>query len=148
MYKFILFALVITAFFLSCESKKESAVTNEQAKLLRLNEMYDSALIHSDTAFLKRIYAEDFVYTNPEGKVLNKEQQILSVAINEMKLDTGSSEDVKISFYNNTAVMTGAFKGSGSYRATPVTMHERFTTVWIKRDSSWLIVAEQGNIIR
>ena len=147
MPKFLSFVLLAVLFLIGCDSKKETTVSNEQSKLLRLNAMYDSALVHKDTGFLKRIYADDFIYTAPDGKVLNKEQQIISVAVSEINIDTGSSEDVKIKFYNNTAVMTGAFKASGTYRANPVTRHERYTTVWIRKDSSWVIVAEQGNIL-
>ena len=143
----LLLLFLLSVLIISCDKKKETTVSNEQSKLLQLNAMYDSALVHKDTGFLKRIYADDFIYTAPDGKVLNKDQQILSVAVSEIKLDTGRSEDVKINFYNNTAVMTGAFKASGSYRANPVTMHERYTTVWIRKDSSWVIVAEQGNIL-
>ena len=139
--------IVILLLATACNNKEEVKVANEQNKLLQLNRQYDSALLVKDTAALNRLYADDFIYTSPEGKVLNKQQQILNVAVSEFKLDTARSEDVKISFYNNTAVMTGSFKGAGTYRAAPVSIHERYTTVWIRRDSSWVIVAEQGNII-
>lgn len=121
---------------------------NAETRLLQLNNNYDSALVKNDTGLLKKIYADDFVYTNPEGQLLTKAQQINSIAVSEMKWEAGKSEDVKVRVYGNVAVMTGAFKANGNYRGNPVTIHERYTALWLKRDTSWQLVAEQGNIVK
>ena len=97
---------------------------------------------------LGRLYAKDFIYTNPDGKLLTKEQQMTSIAASEMKWDNGKSEDVKVKVYGQTAVMTGAFYAKGNYRGNPVTINERYTAVWLKTDTSWQMIAEQGNIIK
>ena len=145
MLKLITTSLLAGIIFFNCKSKEK---VNEEPELLRLNNLYDSALVHNDTGVLKRLYADDFIYTNPEGKVLTKEQQITSIAVSEMNWETGKSEDVKVKIFDDAAVMTGSFSAKGNYRGNPVTINERYTTVWIKTDTSWQIVAEQGNIIK
>ncbi|HMR93366.1 MAG TPA: nuclear transport factor 2 family protein [Chitinophagaceae bacterium] len=142
-----IFSLSLLLLLVSCGNDKPG-LPDAAADVQRLNHLYDNALIANDTALLNNLYAPDFIYTNPDGKLLNKEQQLLNVATSEMKWDNGKSEDVKVSLYGNMAVVTGAFRASGSYRANPLSIHERYTTVWIKTDTSWAIVAEQGNIIR
>ena len=142
----VLILAVFTAIILSCNAKDKSN-KGAEAQLLRLNYLYDSALLIQDTGFLKRLYAEDFVYTNPEGKLLNKEQQIISIAVSEMKWDAGKSDDVRVKIYNDIAVMTGAFRASGTYRGNPISIHERYTAVWKQKDTTWQMIAEQGNII-
>jgi uncharacterized protein DUF4440 len=142
----VLTLAVLTAIILSCNAKDKSN-RGAEAQLLRLNYLYDSALLIQDTGFLKRLYAEDFVYTNPEGKLLNKEQQIISIAVSEMKWDAGKSDDVRVKIYDDIAVMTGAFRASGTYRGNPISIHERYTAVWKQKDTTWQMIAEQGNII-
>lgn len=146
MLRKIMISILAAVIFFSCNAKDK---TNKgaEAQLLRLNSLYDSALLTNDTGYLKRIYADDFVYTNPEGKLLNKEQQIISIAVSEMKWDAAKSEDVKVKIYDNLAVMTGAFRANGTYRGNPVSIHERYTTVWMKKDTTWQVIAEQGNIV-
>jgi len=137
--------LLITVVILKACSKKENPV---EAQLLDLNNKYDSALLNRDTAFLSKLYAESFVYTSPEGKLLNKDQQIMSIATSDLQLENGKSEDVQVQFYGDVAVMTGAFLATGSYRGNLVNLHERYTAVWQKRDTSWVLIAEQGNLVR
>jgi ketosteroid isomerase-like protein len=143
-----LISVIFTVLLVSgCKSKKKTQDGADQ-QLMRLNNLYDSALIRHDTATLKRLYAEDFVYTNPEGKVLTRQEQVTSIAVSEVNWESGRSEDVKVKIFDNTAVMTGAFLAKGNYRGNPLTIQERYTAVWIKTDTSWQMVAEQGNIIK
>ena len=146
MLKIITLPLFIITILLSCKSKKK--INEVDPKLMQLNSLYDSAIIHSDTAILKRLYASEFVYTNTEGKLLNKDQQIISVATSEMKWEAGKSENVKVNVFGNTAVMTGSFLANGTYRGNPVTINESYTCVWIKKDTTWQVVAEQGTIVK
>ena len=145
MLKFITAAFFAGTILFACNSKEKS---NDEPELLRLNNLYDSAITHDDTGTLKRLYADEFVYTSPEGKVLTKEQQINSFVTSEMKWETGKSDDVKVKLFGNTAVMTGSFHGKGTYRGNPVSIDERYTVVWIKKDNEWRMVAEQGNIVK
>ena len=145
MIKIISVSLFLMVLFFNCKSKGK---VNEEPELLRLNNLYDSALVNNDTAVLKRLYADDFIYTNPEGKVLTKEQQINSIAVSEMNWEEGKSEDVKLKIFGDAAVMTGSFLAKGNYRGNPVTINERYTVVWIKKDDTWQMAAEQGNIIK
>jgi ketosteroid isomerase-like protein len=145
MLKIITVSLFTMTIFFSCKSKEK---LNEEPELVRLNNLYDSALVNNDTSVLKRLYADDFIYTNPEGKVLTKEQQITSIAVSEMNWEAGKSEDVKVKIFDGAAVMTGSFLAKGNYRGNPVTINERYTAVWIKKGDTWQMVAEQGNVIK
>ena len=146
MLKTITTLWLITVILVSCTSKEK--ISGAEAELIRLNNLYDSALLYKNQEVLGRLYAKDFIYTNPDGKLLTKEQQMTSIAASEMKWDNGKSEDVKVKVYGQTAVMTGAFYAKGNYRGNPVTINERYTSVWLKTDTSWQMIAEQGNIIK
>ena len=146
MRKIITLPVLIITILISCKSKDKTPEVDP--RLMQLNAVYDSAIIHSDTSILKRLYAPEFVYTNTEGKLLNKDQQIMSIVTSEMKLESGKSQDVKINAFGNTAVMTGVFVANGTYRGNPVTINERYTCVWLKKDTTWQVIAEQGTIVQ
>jgi ketosteroid isomerase-like protein len=139
--------ILLTVIILACKSKGKSTAA-DSSELMQLNALYDSALVHHDIETLKRLYAEDFVYTNPEGKLLTREQQTNSIANSEINLTQGKSSDVTVKVYGKAAVMTGLFSATGSYRGNPLTVNERYTAVWVRTDSSWQMVAEQGNVVK
>jgi ketosteroid isomerase-like protein len=141
------FILLASLLVIACKSKGKSKEV-EIDRLLRLNKNYDSAVIRKDKVALARLYADDYVYTNPEGRVLNKEQQINTLTTSEMNWQSGSSNDVKIALYGPMAVMTGSYTAQGNYRGNSLTVNERYTVVWQKKDTSWQIVAEQGSSIK
>jgi ketosteroid isomerase-like protein len=147
MLKYCAPAFILFCILLSCKSKGKSN-SAESAELIRLNEMYDSAIVHHNAALLKRLYAEDFIYTNPEGKVLTRDEQTASIVNSEINLTQGKSSEVRVKIYGKSAVLTGLFSAIGSYRGNPLTVNERYTSVWVKSDSSWQMVAEQGNVLK
>lgn len=144
--KYIFYSYIIALVF-SCKSPNKPSVNYEE-QLIHRNHQHDTALIKADTAALHYILGDDYIYTNPDGKILNKAQQLLNIATSEMKWEEGKSEDIKVAVHGQIAVVTGAFYAKGSYRGNPLAIQERYTSVWVRRDTSWQLVAEQGNIIR
>jgi hypothetical protein len=132
---------------LSCNAKPN---TEEQAKqkLTRLNAIYDSSLIVNDTAFFNKLFAEEYTYVSSEGQVLSKQQQLSSMSLSEMSYTKASSEDVKVTVFDNAAVLHGIFRGEGTFRGNPVTINERYSTFWIKQDTTWALVAEHVSVIK
>lgn len=142
--------LIVLCFFMifSCSQEKENDTAGAESQLMRLNDIYDNAIINKDTAVLDRIYSDEVTVVSPEGKLLNKNEQIISLFTTETRYDSAGSTDVNIKFYGNTAIMTGIFRGVGTYRGNPVSINERYTTVWAKKDTSWHVISEHGTIIQ
>ena len=138
------FAIIV---FAGCDSALKNQI-KANADLLRLNNAHDSAVMHKDIEGLKRLYAEEFTCTNPEGKFLNRQDQLSSVSSSEIKWESGKSNEILIKLYGKTAVMTGLFTAKGDFRGNPLSVNERFLHVWIKTDTSWQLIAEQSNVVR
>jgi ketosteroid isomerase-like protein len=119
-----------------------------EQELLRANQEYDEALVRGDASALDRIYADEFVYTTPDGEVRDKAQQLAFTKSGDLKLEFGRSDDVRVRAYGNTAVMTGRFTARGSFGGRSIDIRERYTAVWVKRRGRWQLVAEQGNFIK
>ncbi len=139
---------VLLFFFIALISGCSQKSKNAEKELLALNNKYDSALVQNNAIVLDSIYADDFIYTTPDGEVRNKEQELTLIKKGELKLDWGKSEDVRVKVYDNAAVVTGMFAAKGVFRNNIIDIRERYTSLWVKQDKRWQMVAEQGNFIK
>lgn len=144
--RFFLYAGIWAVLLAACNNSAKTPDYTQQ--LIELNNRYDSALLKGDTAALGRLLAPEFTLVNPDGRLLNRQEQLLTIATSELKWEKAGSENVTVRFYGNTAVLLGEFKGNASYRGNPLAIQERYTTVWIRKDTSWQLVNEQANIVR
>ena len=123
-------------------------VRSNEAELQKANRDYDAAIVRGDVAALERIFADEFVYTNPDGEVRDKRQQLAFFRSGDLKFDRGQSDDLKIRVYGNTAVLIGRFTAKGAFKGEPLEVNERYTAVWVKQNGRWRLVGEQGNFIK
>ena len=128
--------------------KTSNRNSRTEQELLKANQEYDVALVRGDVMALDRIYADEFVYTTPDGEVRDKAQQLAFTKSGDLRLESGQSDDVKVRVYKSTAVMTGRFTAKGQFRGKNIDIRERYTAVWVKKDGRWRLVAEQGNLIK
>lgn len=141
---FILFLLVASL----VQAYAQSAVREDEKELLMLNKRYDKAIIGNDVKALEQIFHLDFVYTNPDGHLRTRLEQLEFARSGVLQFETGASNDVRIRIYGNTAVMTGRFSAKGKLKGQDFSINERYTAVWVKAGGKWLLVAEQGNVIK
>ena len=152
MKSILYFSLLATLAFLSCgddEAEKASEYAEAAKKeLILLNQQYDSSLISGDTSRLNKLYAPEFSYTTPEGQVRNRTQQLTNIASGGLKLEFGKSDEVEVTVYDSTAVLTGRFIGKGTFMQNFVDIKERYTTVWTKKNGKWMLAKEQATFIK
>jgi hypothetical protein len=74
-YLLLIIAFIIFHLFLvvSVSAQSETGKANQNTKteqeLLKANQEYDTALLRGDAVALDRLYADEFVYTNPDGEI-------------------------------------------------------------------------------
>jgi hypothetical protein len=109
-------SLMLTSATASPEAERERLTVNKQ---------YDEAIMRGDVAVLERIFADEFIYTNPKADVLDKKQQIAALSSGDVKLADAKSDDVRIRIYGETAVMTGRFTAKAESAGTSEMVNER-----------------------
>jgi ketosteroid isomerase-like protein len=102
-----------------------TASPEAERELLTVNKQYDEAIMRGDVAALERIFADEFIYTNPKADVLDKKQQIAALSSGDVKLADAKSDDVRIRIYGETAVMTGRFTAKAESAGTSEMVNER-----------------------
>ena len=123
-----------------------SQSSKAEQELLKANQEYDAAIVGNDVKTLERIFADEFVFTDYNGEVKNKAQQLDFFRSGALKLESGESDDVEIRLYKNVAVMTGRFTARRSAGGKKIEIRERYTAVWVKQKGRWRLVAEHGSL--
>jgi len=105
---------------------------------------FDRAQLHSDTAELGRLLADDYVLYNSAGKVEDKAAFIRDYA--GMKLQPFTVEDETIRVFGDAAVLAGVATLSGTDIASgkAFSVRLRFADVWRKRDGRWQVAFTQA----
>lgn len=141
--------VLTAAVVLGTLSSVSPVLAADSADTLRgLNAEYDKALVTGDVGALNRIYSEDFTYTNPDGVLRSKAEQLAFVKAGKLGLTSGHSDEVRVRIYGHFAIITGRFNGAIRSASGTMEFRERYTTAWLRRNGRWVLVAEQGNIIK
>ena len=110
-----------------------------ERELMKLERDWMEALKRRDGEALRRIQADDFIYSVGEGRFGTKADA--QSDLQELDLDSISSQVLTTRVYGRTAVVTlrGAMKGT--FRGVDISGSYVETAVWVKRDGRWQVVS-------
>jgi len=123
---------------------QNSENSKSEQEVRAIIEKFRSALVKSDIPTLQQVWANDYVFVNPSGEVLTKEQRLANIRSGTTKLEAiNQQEDTKIRVYQNSAVSTSCETVKGHYNGQPNSGQYRVTSVWIKSSEGWQLVSTQ-----
>lgn len=129
-------------------AKQNSKTELDSAIIAQLVDDWTVALKTNDVKILERIMADDFIITNVDGSVNSKEQEIAPFRSTDLKFDTVSLQDVKITLYGTTAIVRGSGKFTGKSKWGAFSSREHFTDVYLKRDGKWQVVSSHSSAMK
>lgn len=118
-----------------------------EKELIRIQNEWATARIKGDVAFLEHLYAKEFRITSMNGSVVTRDADIGVFRSGEMKPESIVDEDMKVSVYDNTAIVTGVENVKGAYKGNFGQFALRFTNVYVWRDGRWQLVTHQSTPI-
>ena len=140
----ILLSVVMVAIS-SCGTSPASTEDVEQAVTQLENERVP-ALLGSDTAFIERVYADDYVVTGANGVVRTRTQVIADMKSGAQTFESMTNDNVKVRVYGDTAIVTGRTRQKGQYKGQPSLSPTMFTRVYVRRDGQWQLVANSSSV--
>lgn len=94
-----------------------------------------------------RLLANDFVETDADSSVHNREQAL--ALIKTGKWEANQISDLKVAVYGKAAVVTGTWLGKGTSNGKRVDARERWTDTWIRMPNGrWQCVASHSSAIK
>jgi len=96
-----------------------------------------------DLATIDRLYADDFVSTNADGRVVDKQGWLKILSAGQFPVEKITTDDFKVRQYSGTAIITG----SSTYFSGAQKMSVRHTQVWADLRGRWQLVSWQGTLM-
>ena len=116
----------------------------ETEQLLRqMNDEWVKALVRRDGDTLKRIMADDFVFTYPlEGD--DRDQFVSDVVSKALFVEYFTREHVTVRIWGNTAMVTGLDSAKWIYHGREFEGQYKIVHLYARRDDRWQLVAVQA----
>jgi len=134
-------------------SKKTSSIRNasggagtEQA-LEKKSHEYAQALTKRDVDALNEIWSTDYTFVNPRGELLDKAQRLANIKSGTTEFQRMSPQKERLHVHGDFAVEVGRIVVEGEYSGQESSGEYRYTTVWIKMQKRWRMLANQITLI-
>jgi ketosteroid isomerase-like protein len=117
--------------------KTDTATQSDIDALTALNRDYIHSVQHGDVRRFGEILAEDFLCSNSDGSLVDK-NQFLAQTARPVTISGLAPQGVKIRILGDVAIIharTSYITADGEQR------HGRYTDVWARRDGKWLAVS-------
>ncbi|MCA1626059.1 MAG: nuclear transport factor 2 family protein, partial [Acidobacteria bacterium] len=122
----------------------------DEQEILKIHSSLEQAFLKKDAAVFERIFADDYVYSNPYGKMFNRAEGLEDLrkewTNTNYKILTSTSDDLKVKVSGNMALVTGNWTSTtvppDDANAEPHKDTGRYTGVYEKRNGKWLLIAE------
>jgi ketosteroid isomerase-like protein len=124
------------------DARAESAVRQADAAEV-------GAFLSNDPATLARLWADDFVVTNPFNQFVTKQQVLALVTSGILAFSAYERHIEYMHNYGRVMIVAGSetVVWAGRMPLTGQTSHLRYTSVWARRGNEWREVARHASLI-
>lgn len=129
------------------EGAKQASDEEIQKQVLEVDKERYEAMEKKDMAALDRLHADGLVFINTKGRMLNKAEYLEEVRSGNLKFLSVDIDDYHFGIYGDTVIMNGRAKSTVEYHGVVNKKPRRFTSVFIKLQGQWRLVAHQATII-
>lgn len=115
--------------------------------VVELEERLARAMRSSDVRVLDELLADDLLFTNHQGLVVSKQEDLDVHRSGLLKLDSLDASDRHIRLLGHVAIVSVRVQLAGRHAGTPFEGGFRFTRVWALVGARWRIVAAQASVV-
>jgi ketosteroid isomerase-like protein len=136
-------ALALAAFHGRAAGEPRAAGATER-ELRQLDRHWAEFAVRGDLELFDRLTADDHIATHASGKLVTRAEEKAYIRKSPERLASISTDDVSVRVHGDTAVILGrvTVKSKKGNEA-----RYRYTTVWLKRNQRWRLIAEQHTAI-
>ena len=113
------------------------------ATIEKADRVFAEAMVKADLIALANTYADDYVFTDPTGRVSGKADLLDSFKRGVIKIRSQEISDVQVNVYGDVAVEIGKLVSQATRDGKDSSGTFRFTRVWVNRNGRWQTVAFQ-----
>jgi ketosteroid isomerase-like protein len=137
---------IVSSFAVAATVATGAAATSRHkaaAEVEATDRQFNRALEQSDVAALRELIADTYLFTDPAGRLSDKQNVIEGFASRRIRIKSQTTRDVRIEVYADAAVETGVLTSVAIRDGRNTSGTFRFTRVWVKLGGHWRTVAFQ-----
>jgi ketosteroid isomerase-like protein len=136
-----IFLLLSVGFVLAAQTD----ANEKEIKLLEQSEV--NAVLQKDTNQLKKLWDNDYVVYNPEGKIIRALTNSVDRPVLQNQRTSFTREVEQVIINGNIAISMGneTVVAAGNDPNSSQTIKRRYTNIWMKKDGSWKLIARHAN---
>lgn len=115
--------------------------------VLELEERLAQAMRSSDVPVLDELLADDLLFTNHQGLVVTKQEDLAVHRSGLLKLDSLSATDRQVRRLGPVALVSVRVQLAGSHAGNPFEGSFRYTRVWAIQGDRGQIVAAHASVV-
>jgi ketosteroid isomerase-like protein len=119
-----------------------------ETKLLVLERLWNEAQVNRDSSALDALVSSKFINTEYDGEVSDKQKFLADIKDPLFKPTQATVQEMKVTFFGETAVITGVYHTKGTYEGKPYDHVGRFTDTWINDSGKWQCVASHTSLLK
>ena len=121
---------------------------HSETQITELEERLRQAMLTSNVAELDTLIAPELLFTNYQGQLVSKQQDLAMHRSGLLKLTELTPSDQRILLYDGFSIVSVQMHLLGSYDGTAFDQHIRFTRTWADASTDSLqIVAGHASIV-
>lgn len=125
-------------------SVSESSTSNVKQDLEKRFLEYAEALTKRDMATLDQIWADDYVFINPQGELLTKSQRMSNLKAGATEFQAVRPKSERMQVHGNMALDAGTVTLEGTkYSGKESSGDYRYLSVWVNMGGRWQMAANQ-----
>jgi len=116
---------------------------SDEEQIIQLFKDGDRGLISADVAEMRRIYAEDYMQCDEQGKLSTREEVIGRLTSGSVRLISMTSTGRQVRVFGDFAIVHGSEDDEIEQDGIPSSVRYLYMDVVVKRDGRWQIVGSQ-----
>jgi hypothetical protein len=130
------------------QAAAQKSDASQESKLLVLEHIWNEAQVNRDAPVLDALVDEHFTNTEFDGEVSDKAKFLADIRDPRFRPTAMNVEGMKVTFYQNTAVVIGEYHAKGTFQGKPYDHVGRFTDTWVFHDGKWVCVASHSSLLK
>jgi ketosteroid isomerase-like protein len=121
--------------------------SSEQLHILELEYSFIEACLRNDTQVLDRILADDFIFTDPNGVNLTKQEWLADLTSGDFKFETVNIEEIEVSVREAVATVQASLRVRAEFKKAGYDGRYSAMDVYERREGQWQMILSTANQI-
>jgi Domain of unknown function (DUF4440) len=144
--RFIALGFVVLLAYVPMGAQAVHTDKDKSHDVINLENAWNQAEAAHDGVALKLLLADTFLYTDYDGRVMDRGEWLRKVESNAKEYRTLANVVQNAHVYGNSVVVTGVYVEKMTLKGKNVNRSSRFTDTWIFQNGHWECVASQSTL--